>query len=56
MVRLTVDALWQFILEFSADNELSSVEKVFVQPARDLPFQPALKERGVNAKTKVIMT
>ena len=46
--------LRQLLLEFGADIELSVVEKVFVQPAKDLRFYPALKEQGVNAKARVI--
>jgi hypothetical protein len=48
------DALRQLILEFGADIELATVEKVFIQPAKDLPFYPDLKAQGVSAKAKVI--
>jgi hypothetical protein len=44
----------QLMLEFGADIELSSVEKVFVLPAGDLPFYPSLKDQGINAKARVI--
>ncbi|MHC1726660.1 MAG: hypothetical protein AB9866_11710 [Syntrophobacteraceae bacterium] len=48
------DAFRQLLLEFGADIELSNVEKVFVLPARELPFYPSLKEQGINPKSRVI--
>ena len=42
------------IQEFGADIELLSVEKVLTQPAKDIPFYPALKERNISGKTRLI--
>jgi hypothetical protein len=46
--------LRQIIRAFGIDIELSSVEKVFVSTAKDLPFHAALSDSGINAKEKVI--
>ena len=42
------------IQEFGSDIELLSVEKVLTQPAKDIPFYPALKERNISSKTRLI--
>ena len=47
-------ALQQLIQEFGADIELLSVEKVLTLPAKDIPFYPALKERNISGKTRLI--
>jgi len=42
------------IQEFGADIDLLSVEKVLTQPAKDIPFYPALKEQNISGKTRLI--
>ena len=46
--------LQQLIQEFGADIELLSVEKVLTLPAKDIPFYPALKDRNISGKTRLI--
>jgi hypothetical protein len=46
--------LRQIIRAFGIDIELSSVEKVFVSTAKELPFHATLNASGISAKEKVI--
>ena len=46
--------LQRLIQEFGADIELSSVEKVFVSEAQQLPFYHLLRDHGITGKSRLI--
>jgi hypothetical protein len=46
--------LQSLIQEFGADLELSSVEKVFVSEAKQLPFYHQLKDHGITGKSRLM--